>query len=166
MREQQIIGPSPPAVRLLLDGSNEFTGPVRVLSDLKAADVSVLPEGSPHSIAQILAHMHFWQRFMLGLMRQESPAYPKTEEDGWPEVAAEQWPELVADFLADLDTLKSLTFDEAILAREYKPNVTVGYLICDAALHNAYHLGQIVLLRCMLELWPPVGGAGYGYWQS
>ena len=166
MNEQRMIGPSPKALRLLLDGSNEFTEPVRVLSDLTAANALAMPQGSPHSIAQILAHMHFWQQFMIALMRQESPAYPQTEADGWPSIEAEQWPELVANFLADLERLKSFTLDEVILEREYKPDVTVGYLICDAALHNAYHLGQIVLLRCMLGLWPPVGGAGYGYWPS
>lgn len=133
MSEHQIIGPSPQALRLLLDGSHEFTEPARVLSDLKAADTVTVPPGSPHSIAQILAHMHFWQQFMLGLTRQDSPIYPKTEDEGWPTVTAEQWFELRSNFLAGLDTLKSLTFDEAMLAREYKPNVTVGYLICDAA---------------------------------
>jgi hypothetical protein len=63
-----------------------------------------------------------------------------------------------------LDYLQRLTYDGAALAREYKPGTTVGYLICDVALHNAYHLGQIVLLRCQLGLWPPQGGKGYGYW--
>jgi hypothetical protein len=159
-----LTGPSPAALRLLLVGSNEFTEPARVLHDLDAAAAFTTTSGAPHCIGHILSHMLFWQRFMLGLMRQESPAYPSSEAAGWPEITPDAWPATVAAFLNDLATLQALTQDEAALNREYKPGATVGYLMCDAALHNAYHLGQIVMLRCMLGLWPPEGGPGYGYW--
>ena len=164
MSEALVRGPSPQALRQLLEGSNEFTPPKLLLVDLSAKDaIKVLPN-APHSIAQIVAHMHFWQNFMIELIQGKSPVYPANEETGWPPVTVEQWPQLQTDFLAGLDFLQRLTYDEAALTREYKPGTTVGYLICDAALHNAYHLGQIVLLRCQMNLWPPREGKGYGYW--
>lgn len=161
---EAVTGPSSQALRQLLEGSNEFTPPRQLLLDLSAEEATKIPPNVPHSIAQIVAHMHFWQDFMLDLMQEKSPRYPASEEAGWPEVSADQWLQVRTDFLAGLDELQQLTYDEKALAREYKPGTTVGYLICDAALHNAYHVGQIVLLRCQMGLWPSVEGKGYGYW--
>lgn len=164
MSEHFVSGPSPQALRQLLEGSNEFTPPWPLLSDLSAETALETLPNVPHSIAQIVAHMNFWQSFMIELMQEKSPGYPATEEAGWPLVSPEEWPQLRIDFLAGLDYLRQLTFDETALIRQYKPGTTVAYLICDAALHNAYHLGQIVLLRCQMGLWPPEEGKGYGYW--
>ena len=161
---EPVTGLSSQALRQLLEGSNEFTPPRQLLLDLSEEEATEIPANVPHSLAQIVAHMHFWQSFMIDLMQGNSPVYPATEEAGWPEVLADQWPQLRTDFLAGLDELKQLTNDEKALTQEYKAGATVGYLIGDAALHNAYHLGQIVLLRCMMGLWPPAGGKGYGYW--
>lgn len=37
------------------------------------------------------------------------------------------------------------------------PDAETGYDIAGLSVHNAYHLGQITLLRRMLGAWPPAG---------
>jgi hypothetical protein len=39
-----------------------------------------------------------------------------------------------------------------------RDDTSINYDLAGTALHNAYHLGQIVLLRRMQGLWPPEGG--------
>jgi hypothetical protein len=39
-----------------------------------------------------------------------------------------------------------------------RDDTNICYDLAETALHNAYHLDQIVLLRRMQGLWPPEGG--------
>jgi hypothetical protein len=48
-------------VREMLRGGGEFVEPAEILSDLTEAQALTVPAGSPHSIAQIVSHMQFYQ---------------------------------------------------------------------------------------------------------
>jgi hypothetical protein len=39
-----------------------------------------------------------------------------------------------------------------------RDNTSIAYDLAGTALHNAYHCGQVVLLRRVQGLWPPAGG--------
>jgi hypothetical protein len=68
------------------------------------------------------------------------------------------WPALVASFLAGIEELAKLAEERAEVTSPHRDDTSVGYDLAESALHNAYHCGQIVLLRRIQGLWPPAGG--------
>jgi hypothetical protein len=66
-------------------------------------------------------------------------------------IAPGSWDELRKAFLADLKAIRQMAERE----EDY------GYV--SRSLHNAYHFGEIVLLRRILGLWPPEGGEPYDF---
>ena len=77
-------------------------------------------------------------------------------------VPTDGWPELLRAFRAGIEQCVALTGEERALAEPYhwgQETMTVGYALLDVAAHNAYHVGQIVLLRQLIGAWPPEGGA-------
>lgn len=155
-----LYGPPRATVDVLLDDPDEhdFASAERLLGGISAEQaVAVLP-GLPYSIASILAHMNANVGFNLALIRSPNPATFKNSYENWPVVTSEMWPELVAEFLAGIAELKSMAQEEE-LNRVLFPNTgtepawTVGYkLAVSVAKHNAYHFGQIALLRRLLGI--------------
>ena len=120
--------------------------------------------GAPHSIAQIVAHMTFWQELFAARCEGVAEAMPATAASGWPDVAAGSWPAQRDRFLAGLDRVLAAgkTPDRAISpAIEFPPlaHFTIGDALVHIGQHNAHHLGQIILLRQLMGLWPPPSGA-------
>lgn len=133
------------------EGDGEFLAPARILTDLTEEQATAVPPGSPYSIAQVLAHMHYWQGRRFAKLRGEIWPEAAHLSDTFAPPPPGTWNRLVTAFLADLDAIKKMADAKA----EY------GYV--GRALHNGYHLGQIVLLRQMLGCWPPEGGEDYDF---
>jgi hypothetical protein len=147
----------------MLLGEDEFTEPMTLLTDLNPSQAVGRPSDNIESIAQIVAHMQFWQDYSLCVIRGEKPRYPsnQAEKDAtWREVEEGDWNGLASDFLAGLDSFMALTESDSEISRPLKDDETVGDRIRWTAMHNAYHCGQIVLLRRMLGAWPPAGEEG------
>jgi hypothetical protein len=144
---------NPAAMRHLLLGSDEFVAPEQVCAGLSGEQACLTVPRLPHSSATLLAHMLFWQERRLGWARgEEQPEL--SGELNFPAVTPEQWPGLVQRFLSTLAELEALATPETC-ARELYRGRSVGFMLASHACHNAYHLGQIVLLRRALGLWPP-----------
>lgn len=146
------------ALRQVAEGA-DFEPPSRLLGDLSAQQALVAVPGAPYSVARVVAHMQFWQgRWHARIRGGESPL-PAGNNPDWPPVAAEAWPGLVADFLASLDAFRGVaTQNPEALERRVRDDETVGDTLTKVAVHNAYHLGQIALLRQLQNLWPPENG--------
>lgn len=116
-------------------------------------------KGAPHTIWQLLEHMRIAQWDILEFSRDAKHVSPKWPEGYWPDSAAPAtdaaWKKSVAAFRHDLEAMKQLvaeTDEEKIYARI--PHGDGQTLLREALLvadHNAYHLGQFVFLRKMLE---------------
>ena len=158
---ETIEGPSSRGLELLLsDDGMEFTPFSRALNGIDGELATSRPGGSPHSIAQVLGHMRFWQSRLLGLIADGEPRPVAHAQEGWPQVSAEEWPQLVSSYLEGLEELRRVARDADLLERrlvEGREN-SVSYAIASHFAHEAHHLGQIVLLRRMLGAWPPPGG--------
>jgi hypothetical protein len=112
------------------------------------------PGGSPHSPWQLLEHMRIAQWDILEFTRNprhESPAFP---EGYWPAAPeppdAKAWDRTIKAFLADRHALSHLVANEStdLFARiPHGAGQTVLREALLAADHNAYHLGQLLLLR-------------------
>jgi uncharacterized damage-inducible protein DinB len=140
--------------------------PARILEDLSAEDAERRMAGAPHSIAEIVAHLHFWQEWFR--RRCEGKHAPMVERAaaGWPEVTPGAWPRLREDFVRGLEALGALDAGGARDARiapaiEFPPlaHYTLGDALVHVANHNAHHLGQIILLRQLMGRWPPPSGS-------
>ena len=117
-------------------------------------------EGAPHSPWQLLEHLRICQNDILEFCRK--PDYVERKfEDYWPRAAAppnaDAWDESVAAFRRDRDALKRLAADETIDLFAAIPHGSGQTYLRELVLvadHNAYHVGQLVLLRRLLGAWP------------
>lgn len=149
---------SPGAVRELLQGGGEFVAPEKLLSDLTEAQANQQVSGSPYTIAQIVAHLHYWQGATLAHLNGADRERPAHLDDTFASPPSGGWGQLVVDFLGGIAVAAALATEKASATSPDRDDTNVGYDLAESALHNAYHLGQVVLLRQMLGFWPPAGG--------
>ncbi|HEY6248815.1 MAG TPA: DinB family protein [Candidatus Angelobacter sp.] len=116
------------------------------------------PEGAPHTAWQLLEHMRIAQWDILRFSVDAKHKSPKWPEGYWPETEApasdKAWEKSVSQFLADLYDMCELIKDTKRDLFARIPHGTGHTLLREALLladHNAYHLGQIVLVRRILE---------------
>ncbi len=119
-----------------------------------------VPEGFPHSAWQLLEHIRLalWDILEFSRnARHKSPAWP----DGyWPKSAApptaDAWDESVKAVVEHVDAMRKLVTDPSRDLFAPLPHGTGQTLLREALLvadHNAYHLGQLVLVRRALGTW-------------
>ena len=119
------------------------------------------PAGQPHTPWRLLEHLRIAQwdilRFCLD-PRHESPAFPEgywPAGDAPPDAGA--WDRSAAAFRADLRAVQDLVADPATDLFAPLPHGQGQTVLREALLiadHNAYHLGQLVLIRRLLGAWP------------
>ena len=117
-------------------------------------------ERLPYTAWQLLEHMRISQRDILDFTRNPNYKELKFPDDYWPSSAAPPdeaaWEGSVAAFHRDLAEMRKLVAEPGtdLYARiRWGDGQTVlreALLVAD---HNAYHLGQIVLLRRLLGEW-------------
>jgi uncharacterized damage-inducible protein DinB len=154
--------------RLLLQNA-AFTPPRDIVSGIPENTRTLRIPNVPHSIAEELWHIVFWQDHFLRCTRREDFLYPKHASLGWRTIdsfSASQWQELAARFELGLTQAADIA-GETRLAERFstfqEPGsgtgpLTLLELIVNLAVHNAYHLGRIVQLRQILGCWPPPSG--------
>ena len=115
-------------------------------------------KGAPHTPWQLLEHLRIAQWDILDFSR--NPAYQemKWPDDYWPKTEAPPdaaaWDKSVEQFRRDLKAIEELVSDPSVDLTARIPHVTGQTVLREALLvadHNAYHLGQLVLVRKMLE---------------
>lgn len=139
--------------------------PQQMLADLSPGDAESKPASAPHSIAEIVAHLDFWQTWFLKRCRGEAEPMVAQAALGWPSVTPGDWPAIRDRFVAGLRAAAELGSGD--VSRRIEPAIEfpplAEYTIHDAlvhlAMHNSHHLGQVVLMRQMLRVWPPPSGS-------
>ena len=121
----------------------------------------VRPPGLPHTPWQILEHLRIAQRDILEFSRNAEHRSPEFPDGYWPDSDAppddDAWDRSVEAFRADLSAMQDLVKDPEtdLLARiphgDGQTILREALLVAD---HNAYHLGQLVLVRRLLGSWP------------
>ena len=152
---------SPALISMLESGGGAFMEYARALSGLSDAQARARVEGSPHSVADLLAHLDFWQAWVLDKLAGKEPPLPEHAEGGWPKIGEGEWDKLVETFMAGLEACKTRAQDRDRLGNPFfwgQHEMTVGGALLSTAVHNAHHLGQIILLRRIMGAWPPEGG--------
>lgn len=116
------------------------------------------PGGSPHTPWQLLEHIRIAQWDILEFSKDARHKSPKWPDDYWPKTEAppddKAWDRSVLQVLADLRALVTLISDPKRDLFAPIPHGDGQTLLREALLvadHNAYHLGQLVLVRRNLE---------------
>jgi uncharacterized damage-inducible protein DinB len=152
----------------VLNSEGAFLGPADVLDGLTPDQAHAKPHGLPHSIAEIVAHMCYWQEWFNGCAVSGFSGIPQRAEDGWPAVPADGWPAARTRYLDAIDEARRIVFASDSLGQALlPPGVEIPFLtreslgsgILHAAVHGGHHLGQIITLRQLLGLWPPSAGS-------
>jgi len=125
------------------------------------ADVrGVKPAGSPYSLWQLLEHLRLAQWDILEFTRDSKHVSPGWPTGYWPSSEAppseKDWDKSLRDFEHDLNDMKDLVLDPKTDLHARIPHGTGQTVLREALLvadHNAYHLGEIVLLRRLLGAW-------------
>jgi DinB superfamily len=144
----------------LLDSHEAHASWEQVLIDFPPGLRGKKPEGAPYTPWQLLEHMRLAQWDIVEFSRSASHVSPRFPEGYWPETAEPPddgaWAKSVASFRSDLEGMKSLVGRESSDLQARIPHGSGQTLLREALLvadHNAYHLGQIVLLRKMMAGW-------------
>ncbi|MFC4453385.1 DinB family protein [Deinococcus sonorensis] len=144
------------AVSSLFHGGNANVSWVQALDGLNAEQAHTRPPGLPHSVAEVVAHVQFWQAYLLSVLRGEHPPDVAHAAQGWPEPG--EWAVLQETFFRDLSALAALAQDEAFMS-ELDPQDRFRIVpLTSYAGHGLYHLGQVVTVRQLIGAWPPPGG--------
>jgi DinB superfamily len=118
----------------------------------------IKPDGAPHTPWQLLEHIRIAQRDILEFSRNPKHESPQWPEGYWPETtsppSAKSWEESVRQIRADLKAMCDLVSDPKCDLFASIPHGNGQTLLREALLiadHNAYHLGQLVMVRRSLE---------------
>jgi hypothetical protein len=119
----------------------------------------------PYTPWQLVEHMRIAQWDILEFCRNGSHVSPPWPEGYWPETEApptgRAWQECIRSFLRDRKAMERLIGDPATDLFASVPHENGPPILREALLvadHNAYHLGQLVVLRRLLGAWPATQG--------
>jgi len=117
-------------------------------------------EGLPYSAWELLEHMRIAQWDILEFSRNARHVSPDWPQGYWPQSPAppgpDAWEASLKGFRQDLHAMQRLIRDPSQDLFTPFPHGTGQDLLREALLiadHNAYHLGQLVLLRRALGAW-------------
>ena len=131
-----------------------------VVADWPPGKRGLRVEGAPHTAWQLVEHLRIAQWDILEFSRRADHVSPDWPTGYWPVTEAPEagaWDRAVADFLADRAAIESLVASRSAELLEPFHWGDGQTLLREALLvadHNAYHLGQLVLLRRLLGLAP------------
>ena len=144
----------------LLRGGNAHVAFDHVIKGFPAKLRGVKPNGAPHSAWQLLEHMRIAQWDILEFSRSAKHVSPEWPGGYWPKTEKppgdEAWRKSIASFKRDLSAMEKLVADPKTDLYTKIPHGTGQSIFREALLvadHNAYHLGQLVLLRRLLGAW-------------
>ena len=145
----------------LLDGRGAHIDFAGVIEGLPPGYHGARPERIPHTPWRLLEHMRICQWDILEYCRSPRHVSPDFPDGYWPEGDAppseNAWQESVASFQADLQAMKDLVADRSNDLMAPLEHGEPGHTLLREALlladHNAYHIGQMVIVRRALGAW-------------
>lgn len=142
----------------LLSSESAHTGFDAAVANLPTHLQGNQPAGAAHTPWQVLEHMRITQRDVLNRIEDADYRPLKFPDEYWPPAAAprknESWDASASAFRADQKALGGI-IAKADLFSPVRPGAD-GVLLDDLLMivdHNAYHLGELILLRRLLGAW-------------
>jgi len=144
----------------LLDSSEAHIGIDDAFAGIPPDLRGVRPAGAAHTAWQLLEHLRICQSDILEFSRNPKHVSPAWPDGYWPATGAppddEAWQKSIAALHADRRAIENLVADPKrdLFARVNHRGAKAKHTLLREALliadHNAYHIGQLVLLRRLL----------------
>lgn len=147
-------------LRYLLDGNGAHVSFDQAVADLPQKLQGKRAPGVPHTLWQLVEHLRIAQWDILEFSRNPRHVSPEFPKGYWPTsdspASVTAWKRSVAGFHSGLAGLRKLVNDPALDLFAPLPHGDGQTLLREvllAADHNAYHIGEIVILRRSLGAW-------------
>jgi hypothetical protein len=133
------------------------------IADFPAEHINTRPTNCDYTFWHLLEHMRICQRDILNYIRSPDYKWPTFPDDLWPDKSAQTdhvgWQQTIASFRQDRQKLVEIINDPATdlfapLQNSGEYRHTVLREINIIASHNAYHTGELGVLRQVAGLWP------------
>jgi uncharacterized damage-inducible protein DinB len=128
-----------------------------LMEEVDASKVYTNPNGTEHSLIELLYHMITWARFTLLQLRNASPEEIKAAESmDWREIdpanhnwkkGMEEFKEINQQIVTVLETKNDEFLSETVKGRKFNYRFMLNGLIQ----HNIYHQGQIAYISKLLK---------------
>ncbi len=148
----------------LLKGGGAHLDFDKAIADLPVELRGAKLPGVPHTPWRLLEHLRIAQWDILEFTRNPRHVSPPWPEGYWPTGDAPPddgvWDRSVAAFRADLRAMQDLVADPATDLFTPLPHGEGQTVLREALLvadHNAYHIGQLVVVRRLLGAWKEEG---------
>lgn len=125
--------------------------------------INTRPPGCDYSFWHLLEHLRICQKDIVDYIKSDTYRWPNFPDDYWPAKSAVTdqagWQRTVAAFFADRQELVDVVNDPNVdlfaplpNSGEHRHNILreINIIAC----HNAYHIGELAILRGVMELWP------------
>ncbi|HYM83772.1 MAG TPA: DinB family protein [Candidatus Dormibacteraeota bacterium] len=123
--------------------------------------INVRPPNVPYTPWQLLEHIRLTQRDILDYIRDRAYVAPRWPDDYWPapdETADRRRFDVTLDgFRADAAELEAIVLDpgtDLLAPIPATPGHTILREVRLVADHNAYHIGELAILRQVIGAWP------------
>ena len=144
----------------LLDGKSAHLTFDDAIADLPPALRGKRVAGTPHTAWRLVEHLRIAQWDILEFSRNPKHVSPEFPAGYWPAAPTppdeKAWDQSVEAFRAGLRAMAALVADESTDLFAQLPHGDGQTILREALLvadHNAYHLGQFVLLRRLAGAW-------------
>jgi hypothetical protein len=144
----------------LLAGGGAHVDFARAVARLPAKLRGGRPPGLPHTAWRLVEHMRIAQWDILEFSRNPRHRSPEWPEGYWPPGDAppkkDSWSESLRRFRADAKAMQQLVANPKVDLFAPIPHGTGQTILREALLvadHNAYHIGQLVIVRRALGAW-------------
>lgn len=146
----------------LLDGGQAHASTDKIISDIPYASIMEKPSDLFHSIWELLEHLRITQNDILEFILRPDYKSKTWPDDYWPDKMItpdeNMWNKSIMGFREDLEAIRGLVLAED--ADFFTPiphckneKYTLFRQVLLLADHNAHHLGQVICLRRMLNIW-------------
>ena len=146
-------------IKLLQGGQAHLTFD-EVIKNFPANLRGVRPKGAPHSAWQLVEHLRIAVWDILEFSRNPAHVSPSWPDGYWPKTEKPPnpaaWSKSIASINKDMEAMQKLVENENTDLYAKIPHGTGQNILREALLvadHNAYHIGQLLLLRRLLGAW-------------
>jgi DinB superfamily len=160
LRNEVMGDPVREQVIKLLAGGQAHATLEDVVKDFPAKLRGVKPKGAPHTAWELLEHMRIALWDILEFSRDAKHVSPSWPEGYWPKTqkppSDAAWKKSVAAIRRDLAAMQKLVGNPKTDLNAKIPHGTGQTILREALLvadHNAYHIGQLLLVRRLLGAW-------------
>lgn len=124
--------------------------------------INTRPPNCDYTFWHLLEHMRICQKDILDYIQSDHYTWPKFPDDLWPDTASiidpAGWQQTIEVFLADRQALAAIINDSGVDLFAPLPNSgkhlhNILREINIVASHNAYHTGELGILRGVMGLW-------------